>query len=177
MNIQACFPVGLSSLISLQSKGLSRVFSNTTVQKHQFFGESPLDCKEIQPVLNIYWKDWCWSWMSNTLATWCEELTHWKRPWCLERLKAGGEEGDDRGWDGWMTSPTQCTWVWGSSRSWWWTRKTGVVQSMGLQRVRQDWVTELILYLFTIHWSVNVLCSGNWQRSTTQWNMHWKLEL
>jgi len=51
-------------------------------------------------VLNIHWKDWCWS-NSNTLATWCEELTHWKRLWCWERLKAGGE-GDDRGWDGWM---------------------------------------------------------------------------
>ena len=50
-------------------------------------------------MLNIHWKDWCWSWNSNTLATWCEELTHWKRPWCWETLKAGGE-GDDRGWDG-----------------------------------------------------------------------------
>ena len=47
-------------------------------------------------VLNIHWKDWCWSWSSNTLATWCEELTHLKRPWCWERLKAGGE-GDNRG--------------------------------------------------------------------------------
>ena len=70
--------------------------------------ESPLDCKEIQPVhpdwirksvLNVHWKDWCWSWNSNTLATWCKELTHLKRPWCWERLKAGGE-GDDRGWGG-----------------------------------------------------------------------------
>ena len=72
--------------------------------------ESPLDCKEIQSVkksvLNIHWKDWCWSWNSNTLATWCEELTHWKRPWCWERLKAG-REGDNRGWDGWMASLTR----------------------------------------------------------------------
>ena len=65
--------------------------------------------KEIN--LNIHWKYWCWSWCSNTLATWCEELTHWKRSWCWERLKAGGE-GDDRGWDGWMASLTQWTWVW-----------------------------------------------------------------
>ena len=65
-------------------------------------------------VLNIHWKDWCWSWSYNTLATWCEELTHWKRPWCWERLRAGGE-GDDRGWDGWMASPTWWTWVWASS--------------------------------------------------------------
>ena len=92
--------------------------------------------KEINP---IQWKDWCWSWNSNTLATWCEELTHWKRPWCWERLKAGGE-GDDRGWDGWMASPT---WVWVSSGSWWWTGKPGVLQSMESQRVGHDWTTEL----------------------------------
>ena len=53
----------------------------------------------------------CWSWSSNTLATWCKELTHLKRPWCWEILKAGEEE-DDKGWDGWMASPTQWTWVW-----------------------------------------------------------------
>ena len=68
-------------------------------------------------VLNIHWKDWCWSWNSSTLATWCKELTHWKRPWCQERLKAGGE-GDNRGWDGWMASPTQWTRVWASPGSW-----------------------------------------------------------
>ena len=62
-------------------------------------------------VLNIHWKDWCWSWSSNTLATWLEELTYWKRPWCWQRLKAEGE-GDDRGWDGWMASPTRCTFGW-----------------------------------------------------------------
>ena len=64
-------------------------------------------------VLNIHWKDWCWSWSSSTLATWCEELTQRKRPWCWERLKAGGK-GDDRGWHGWMASSTQWTWVWAS---------------------------------------------------------------
>ena len=52
-------------------------------------------------------------------ARWCEELTHWKRPWCWERLTAG-EEGDDRRWDGWMASPTQWTWVWVNSVNWWW---------------------------------------------------------
>ena len=65
-----------------------------------------------------------------------------KRPWCWERLKAGGE-GDDRGWDGWMASPTQWTWVWVDSRSWWWTRRPGVLRFMGSQRLRHDWVTEL----------------------------------
>ena len=64
--------------------------------------------------MNIHWKDWCWS--SNTLATWCEEPTHWKRPWCWESLKAKGE-GDSRGWDGWMVAPTQRTWIWTNSRS------------------------------------------------------------
>ena len=67
---------------------------------------------------------------------------HWKRPWYWERLKAEGE-GDDRGWDGWMASLTQWTWVWVSSGSWWWTGKPGVLQSMGSQRVRHDWATEL----------------------------------
>ena len=62
-------------------------------------------------VLGVHCKDWCWSWNSNTLAASCEELTHWKRPWCWEGLGAGGR-GDDRGWDGWMTSPTWWTWVW-----------------------------------------------------------------
>ena len=55
----------------------------------------------------------------------------------------GGGEGDDRGWDGWMASLTQWTWVWATSGSWWWTGKPGVLQSTGLQRVRHDWVTEL----------------------------------
>ena len=96
--------------------------------------------KEISPEYSL--KDWCWSWNSNTLPTWWEELTHLKRPWCWERLKVGGE-GHDRGWDGWMASPTQWTWVWLSSRSWWWTRMPGVLQSMGSQRVVHDWATEL----------------------------------
>ena len=101
--------------------------------------ESPLGSKEIKPVnpsqsrkstLNIHWKDWCWSWSSNTLATWCEEPTHWKRTWCWERLKAGGE-GDDKGWDGWMASQTQWTWVWASSGRWWRRGKPGMLQPMG----------------------------------------------
>ena len=86
------------------------------------------------------------SWNSSALATWWEELTHWKRPWCWERLKAGGE-GVDRGWDGWMASPTRWTWVWASSGSWWWTGRPGVLRSMGSQRVGHDWATELHLGL------------------------------
>ena len=71
--------------------------------------EESLGLKEISP--GVHWKDWYWSWNSNTLVTWWEELTHLKRPWCWERLRAVGE-GDDRGWDGWMASLTQWTWVW-----------------------------------------------------------------
>ena len=77
----------------------------------------------------------------QSLAIWCEELIHLKRSWCWERLKAGGG-GDDRGWDGWMASPTQWTWVWVNSGSWWWTGRPGVLRFMGLQRVGRDW-TEL----------------------------------
>ena len=80
---------------------------------------------------------------NNTLATICEELIHLKRPWCWERLKAGGE-GDDRGWDDWMASQTQWTWVWASSGSWRWTGRPGLLQSMGLQsRTRLSKWTEL----------------------------------
>ena len=101
--------------------------------------ESPIQMKSV---LNIHWTDWCWSWISNTLASWCEEPTHLKRPWRWERFKAGGE-GDNRGWDGWMASLTQWTWVWVNSGSWWWTGRPVVLQSMGSQIVRQDWATEL----------------------------------
>ena len=92
-------------------------------------------------VLNIHWKDWCWSWNANILATWCEELNHLKRLWCWERLKA--REGDCRGWNGGMASLTQWTWVWVNSGSWWWTGRPGVLQSMGSQWVEHNWVTEL----------------------------------
>ena len=76
----------------------------------------PTSPSQRRLVLGVHWKDWCWSWNSNTLATWCEELTHWKR------LMLGGIEGrrrrDDRGWDGWMASPSWWTWVWVNSRHW-----------------------------------------------------------
>ena len=92
--------------------------------------------------LGFLWKEWCWSWNSSTLATLCEELTHWKRLWCWKGLGAGGE-GDDRGWDGWMASLTRWTWVWVNSGSWWWTGRPGVLRFMGSQRVGHDWATEL----------------------------------
>ena len=103
--------------------------------------ESPLDCKKSNQSilkeinLNVLWKDWCWSWNSSTWATWCKELTLWKRPWCWEKMKAGGG-GDDRGgWDGCMASLTWWTWFWVSSGSWWWTRKPGMLQSWGCKEL------------------------------------------
>ena len=111
--------------------------------------ESPLDCKEIQPVHPKGDQSWVFIGRTDveaeTLIVWPPdaELSHWERPWCWERLKAGGE-GDDRGGDDWMASPTWWTWVWASSRSWWWTGKPGALQSMGSQSRTQlsDW-TEL----------------------------------
>ena len=93
------------------------------------------------------------------MATWCEQLTHLKRPWCWERLKAGGE-GDDKGWDGWIASLNQWTWVRVNSRSWWWTGKPGVRRSMGLQRVGHTWATELTDWL--TQWTV-------WANSRRYW--------
>ena len=94
--------------------------------------ESPLDCKEIQPVHPKGGESWVFIGRTDAEAEtpilWppdAIELTHLKRPWCWERLKAGGER-DDRGWDGWMAPSTRWTWVWVSSSSWWWTGKPGV---------------------------------------------------
>ena len=95
--------------------------------------------KEINP--GVHWKDWCWSQNSNTLATWCKELTHLKRPWCWERLRAGGE-GVSRGWDGWMASLTQWTWVFVDSGSWWWTGRPGI-HGVAKTRTRLSNWTEL----------------------------------
>ena len=111
--------------------------------------ESPLDYKEIQPVHPKGDQSWIFIGRTDAEAEtpilwmfWCEELTHWKRPQCWERLKAGGE-GEDRGWDSWMASPTQWTWVWVNSGSWWWTGRPFVLQSMGSQRIRLDRTAEL----------------------------------
>ena len=65
----------------------------------------------------------------------------------LGKIEGRRKRGYDRGWDGWMASPSQWTWVWESCRSWWWTGKPGMLQSIGLQRIRHDWATEL-KYIF-----------------------------
>ena len=109
--------------------------------------ESPLDCKEINPINPKRNQPWLFTGRTDAEAPilWLPdvyELTHWKIPWCWEKLKAG-RKGDDRGWDGWKVSPTQRAWVWANSGSWWWTEKPGLLQSMGSQRVGYNWVTEL----------------------------------
>ena len=134
--------------------------------------------------LNIHWKDWWWSWNSYTLATWCKELTHLKRPWYWERLKVGGE-GDNRGWDGWMASQTRWTWVWVSSGSWWWTGKPGC-NPWGY-RVRHDWATELnwansqrsekIIHLLIrkgYYLTIEIWENSNWKIWSSEWKIQWK---
>ena len=110
---------------------------------------SPLDCKEIQPVHPKGDQSWVFIGRTDgeaeTPVLWPPDVKSWlilKRPWYWERLRAG-EEGDNRGWDGWIASPTQRTWVWVDSGSLWWTGRSGVLRFMGLQRVGHDWATEL----------------------------------
>ena len=88
-------------------------------------------------------------------ATWCEKLTHMKRSWCWERLRVG--KGDNKGWDGWMGSLTQWTWVWVDSGSWWWTGRPGVLWFMGSQRVGHNWATEL-------NWTECQTCSNSFKK-------------
>ena len=111
--------------------------------------ESPLDCKEINPVYPKRNQSWIFTGRTDAKAEapilWPLDGKSWitgKDP-DIGKERKQGAEGDDRGWDGWMASPTQWTWVWASSGSGWWTRKPGMLQSMGSQRVRHDWATEL----------------------------------
>ena len=132
--------------------------------------ENPLDCKEIQLVHHKGNQSWIfigrYDAEAKTPVLWvpeCKELTHLKRPWCWERLMAEGE-GDDRGWDVWMASLTQWTWVWVDSRSWWWTGRPGVLRFMGFKESdmteQLNW-TELAKLLLGFH-PCNSLYSLHW---------------
>ena len=103
--------------------------------------ESPLDCKKMKPVNPKGNQLWIFTVEAEAPIVWPPQPAHWKRLWCWERLREA-REGDDRGRGGWMSSPTQWTWVCVGSGSWW-TGRPGVLQSMELQRVGHDWVTEL----------------------------------
>ena len=111
--------------------------------------DSPLDYKKVQPVHPKGNQSRIFTGRTDaeaeTLILWLPDVKNWltwKKSWYWERLKAGGE-GDDRGWDGWMASLTQWTWVWVNSGSWWWTERPSMLQSMGSQQVGYDWATEL----------------------------------
>ena len=126
--------------------------------------ESPLDCKEIQPVHSKGDQSWVFfgrkDAKAETPVLWPPHVKSWligKKLWCWEGLGSGGK-GDDRGWDGWMASPTRWIWVWVNSRSWWWTGRPGMLPFMVSQRVGYDWVTEL-------NWTVLMgllLCLWTW---------------
>ena len=90
-------------------------------------------------VLGVHWKDWCWSWNSNTLTTWCKELSHCKKTLMLGKTEGRRRRGQQRmSW--WMASLTQWTWVWVNSGSWWWTGRPGMLQSMGWQKDMTEWL-------------------------------------
>ena len=126
--------------LTLKNWRLRTVVLEKTRKSFGLQGEQTSQSKR-KPTLNIHWKDWYWSWSSNTLATWCEQLIHWKRSWYWERLEAKWEEGG-RGWDGWMSSLTQWTWIWANARRQWRTGKPGLLRTVGSQRVRYDTGTE-----------------------------------
>ena len=107
--------------------------------------ESLLDCKDIKPVNPKGNQSWIFTGRTDVklklqyFGHLMRRTDSLERPWCWERLKAGGE-GDNRGWDGWVASPTWQTWVWVNSGSWWWTGRPGVLRFMGSQS--RTWVRD-----------------------------------
>ena len=131
--------------------------------------ESPLDCKEIQPVYSKGDQPWVLFGRNDAKA---ETPVHWpphEKSWLIGKDSDAGKdwgrrERDDRGWDGWMASPIQWTWVWVNSGRWWWTGRPGMLQFMGPQRVGHDWAIELnwtedlfmhitFFYFTTVRWA------------------------
>ena len=139
--------------------------------------ESPLDCREIQPVHPKRNQSWIFIGRTDAEAEtpilWPPDVKKWliwkERPWCWEWLKVGGE-GDDRGWDGWMSSLTQWTWVWVNSGSWLWTGRPGF--SPWGRRVRHDWVTELISTCLALYfeWSTLIPLELTLMYSVKNWS-------
>ena len=125
--------------------------------------ESSLECEEIQLVHPKGDQSWVFIGRTDveaeTPVLWLPHAKSWfiGKDWCWEGLGAVGE-GDDRGWDGWMASPTRWIWVWINSRSWWWTGRPGMLQFMGSQGVGHDWVnwTEL-------NWLCTIPYAKSWQ--------------
>ena len=161
MNIQDWFPLLVCSFCSPRDSResyptqqfkainylvLSFLYGPTLTSIHDYWKNHSSD-NMAQSILDIQEnKSWIFSGRTDDEAEaailWPPDVKNWlKRPWCWERLKVGGE-GDDRGWDGWMASPTQWTWVWASPGSWWWTGRPGVPKSMGSQRARHNRLTE-----------------------------------
>ena len=150
------FPYKVNILVAVQSLSWVRLFA--TLKNWCFWTvvlektlESPLDCKEIQPVHPRGDESWVFIGRTDAEAEapilWPPDVKSWLT-WCWERLRAGGE-GDDRGWDGWMASLTQWTWVWVDFESWWWTGRSGMLWFMGSQRVRHYWTAEMELFCST----------------------------
>ena len=137
--------------------------------------EGPLDCKAIQPVHSEGDQPWDFFGRNDAKAEapvlWTPHVKSWLigKDWCWERLGTG-REGDDRGWDGWMASRTQWTWVWVNSGRWWWTGRPGVLRFTGLQRVGHDWATEM-------NWTeLNNLKASVWL-STQPFTSLWQITL
>ena len=140
--------------------------------------------EEIKPVIPKGNQSWIFIGRTDAEAetpiVWPPDAKNWligkdpnaEKDWRQEEKGTTEEEGDDRGWDGWMASPTRWTWVWPGSGSWWWTGKPGMLQSMGLQRVRHNWVTELKTINYSASWYMTFLCLWKrcWPPSLLIWN-------
>ena len=126
--------------------------------------ESPLDCKEMQPVHSEADQPWDFFGRNDANAEapvlWPPHVKSWLigKVFDAGRDLGAGEEGDDRGWDGWMASLSRWTWVWVNSGSWWWTGRPGMLRFMGLQRVGHDWATEL-------NWNESIWAMNPWNLS------------
>ena len=158
-------------LYALAARDIFRQLEVSQPRRHLFVWISfyEIYCGQLYDLLNRRKRYWVWvgncksvlysfkpesHWSFNTLVTWCKEPTHWKRPWCWERLKAK-REGGGKGWDGEIASLTQWTWIWAKSGRYWRTGEPGWLQCVVLQRVghslaieqEQQHISDIIRYL------------------------------